>query len=170
MVGQLKCGLLVLAQVLLVSSAQAACSYFDSFKDNGNGTVTDPRSGLVWQKCAIGQTWKGNTCAGDATTMDWATATQTAKANRFLKQSNWRLPTKEELIGVAGDHDQCLAGRRAASASLAYPVTGDGYLGVYWSSTLNKASESGAWDVSFLNGYVGVNFRYSNYNVRLVSK
>jgi len=44
--------LFMIATVLaLVAGLYAAGSYVD----NGNGTVTDTKTGLVWQKCSAGQ-------------------------------------------------------------------------------------------------------------------
>lgn len=166
---EIRLGCLVLVQLFCLTTAQAKCVYFDGFKDNGNGTITDPRSGLIWQKCSIGQTWKGSSCVGEASSMNWATAMEMAKSNRFLNKNTWRVPTKAELMAVVGHGEACEDVKPVASSALAVPVTSDGYLGVFWTSTLNEASNSGAWDVSFVDGYVGVNFRYSNYNVRLVA-
>jgi hypothetical protein len=41
---------------LFLGSAHAAtkCVFFDKFKDNNDGTVTDPRNGLVWKRFAEG--------------------------------------------------------------------------------------------------------------------
>lgn len=36
------------ASVLLVSAAQAECNFFTGWVDNKDGTVRDPRNGLVW--------------------------------------------------------------------------------------------------------------------------
>jgi hypothetical protein len=73
---------------------------FAAFKDNGDGTLTDPRNGLVWQRCALGQTWDGNTCSGVADSMNWYYAMKAAKANKFAGMADWRLPTKAEFMSV----------------------------------------------------------------------
>lgn len=36
------------------------------FTDNGNGTVTDTKTGIMWKRCAEGQIWTGSTCSGTA--------------------------------------------------------------------------------------------------------
>lgn len=36
-----------------------------------DGTVTDTRTGLMWMRCCVGQTWDGATCRGEARKMDW---------------------------------------------------------------------------------------------------
>lgn len=33
----------------------------DGFTNNGDGTVTDNNTGLVWQPCAVGQTFNNST-------------------------------------------------------------------------------------------------------------
>lgn len=35
-----------------------------AFIDNGDGTITDATTGLVWDKCSIGQTWDNATPPG----------------------------------------------------------------------------------------------------------
>jgi len=55
------------------------------FKDNGNGTITDTKTGLIWQQEPISQ----NGC--------WEDAIANAKKNRLAGYSNWRLPTIAEL-------------------------------------------------------------------------
>ena len=137
----------------------ASCAYFDKFNDNKDGTVTDPRTSLVWQRCAIGQTWSGSNCAGDGLTMNWAKAMQHASGNKFLKRSDWRLPTVDELKAVVGNNDDCLVGSaqnktkpwRAASKVFS-AVQSDGHLGIFWSST--EFTKSGAWYVYFFDGGV----------------
>ncbi len=34
------------------------------FQDNGDGTVTDVESKLMWMRCASGQQWLGKRCVG----------------------------------------------------------------------------------------------------------
>jgi hypothetical protein len=51
---------LVFVLIGTVSPALAAKTY----SDNGDGTVTDPTTGLTWMRCSMGQTWNGTTCTG----------------------------------------------------------------------------------------------------------
>jgi hypothetical protein len=126
-------------EVVKVLPVDAACTYFDNFTENGDGsTVTDPRDGLIWQKCALGQTWNGSGCTGKAQKMSWWDAMRAAKKNNALGQSDWRLPTKNELTAITVKK-RCerlnFHSSRAVSSALAYPVTTYGDLGIFWSSS-----------------------------------
>ena len=71
-----------------------------SYTDNGNGTVTDNNTGLIWQKCSVGQS-NDATCSGTASTRTWSQATTACTAlNLGGHQTGWRLPTKTELINI----------------------------------------------------------------------
>lgn len=48
--------------------------------DNGDGTVTDTKTGLMWQKA-------------DAGTMNWETAIAYCKKLMLAGHSDWRLPS-----------------------------------------------------------------------------
>ncbi len=52
--------------------------------DNGDGTITDTKSGLVWQK-------------GDAGPMRWEDAAEACERLSLGGKSDWRLPTLKEL-------------------------------------------------------------------------
>ena len=58
-----------------------------AFKDNGDGTVTDRLTGLVWQKADGGE-------------MTWEKAKDYAKALRLAGRKDWRLPTSMELFAL----------------------------------------------------------------------
>jgi hypothetical protein len=102
--------LLISALVVLGGSAYAGCG-FSSFRDNGDGTATDPESGLVWQKCVEGTKYEGGRCspfkdtrrAADADTFTWAEAMARARSSRFLGRTDWRLPSPGELFGLTRD-------------------------------------------------------------------
>ena len=49
--GNMRIMLMVATVLILVAGLYAAGTYVD----NGNGTVTDTKTGLVWQKCSAGQ-------------------------------------------------------------------------------------------------------------------
>ncbi|MEQ1636807.1 MAG: DUF1566 domain-containing protein [Methylococcales bacterium] len=65
------------------------------FIDNHDGTVTHKLTGLMWQRCAVGQIWDGATCTGSAEQHLWA-ATVKPPSN-FAGKDDWRLPTVAEL-------------------------------------------------------------------------
>ena len=58
-----------------------------AFKDNGNGTVTDRLTGLVWQKADGGE-------------MTWEKAKAYAADLKLGGRDDWRLPTSMELFAV----------------------------------------------------------------------
>lgn len=58
-----------------------------AFKDNGDGTVTDNLTGLLWQKADGGE-------------MTWEKAKDYAKALRLAGRQDWRLPTSMELFAL----------------------------------------------------------------------
>lgn len=148
-------------------TAQASCIYFDEFRENGDGTITDPRNGLTWQKCVIGQTWSGSACQGKPTPMFWDNAMQAARENRFLSQSDWRLPTLDEFRSILGDDGECAYENSAVSRKLWYPAkkSEDGDQD-FWSSS--KQGGIYAWLVDFHNGGFGGDFVNYMRGVRLV--
>lgn len=60
-----------------------------AYKDNGNGTVTDINTGLVWQKTP------------DFVTRSWADGVKYAESFGLAGFDDWRLPTIKELFSIA---------------------------------------------------------------------
>jgi len=125
------------------------------YTDNGDGTVTDNKTGLIWLKNANGfgsQNWKNamecakNLAHGQCGLSDGS------------KAGDWRLPTKEEWEAMVGTEPW---------------KDGDVFSGVqsswYWSSTSYKEKTSLAWsvylDIGRLYSY-GKNFMYNVWTVR----
>jgi hypothetical protein len=67
-----------------------------NFTDLSNGTVRENTTNLVWQKCAIGQTYDGTTCTGTHSTMDWSASLQACNS-LTLAGRTWRVPSLREL-------------------------------------------------------------------------
>jgi len=82
----------LIALLCLIATPALAVTY----SDNGDGTVTDPTTGLIWMRCSMGQTWTGSTCIGTASgyTRDQAIALTSTVS--FASQTDWRLPNIRE--------------------------------------------------------------------------
>ena len=164
----------VLAIACLSWEVHAACTFFDGFKDNNDGTVTDPRNGLIWKRCAEGFEWNGSACQGSKKEVDWFGAMQAAKQSRFLGKADWRIPSKAEFEAVLGKYDRCEdnsdnSGQYAASSSIAHAVNANKWAGYYWASTPYMGYRDRAWTVSFGNGYITNNERiYVDPQIRFV--
>ena len=72
---------------------------------NGDGTVTDATTGLMWKVCREGLTWDPVTgdCAGEALSVNWQDALQRAVdvnsglVGENLGYDDWRVPSASEL-------------------------------------------------------------------------
>jgi hypothetical protein len=129
------------------------------YQDNGNGTVTDRATGLIWKQYAEGRSGAG--CAtGSAQTFTWQAALQHAEAAVFAGSSLWRLPNKNELAS--------LVERRCdfpAINATFFPNTPSSW---FWSSSPSANYSGGAWDVHFGGGLVAYDGKDGTLYVRLV--
>ncbi|MBF0240638.1 MAG: DUF1566 domain-containing protein [SAR324 cluster bacterium] len=103
------------------------------FTDNGNSTVTDSATGLVWQQTDGGQkTWENALTYCEGLSLGGAT--------------DWRLPNRNELQSLV-DYSKS----NPAIDTTAFPNTNSSY---YWSSSAYASNTSYAWGVNFNRGYV----------------
>lgn len=151
-----------LAAALLVPTAWAA-----PFTDNGDGTVTDQATGLMWDRCAWGQT--GPDCAGgSATPSTWAqalAAAQTANGSRHKGHGDWRLPNKNELESLV--KIDCTAEPCIDTAVFTH-LPASHVARVFWSATTRAAPSSEAWFIDFAQAFPFVGSKGISYSVRLV--
>lgn len=150
--------LLLVSLLMLSHLAGAQCTYFNDFVDNQDGTVTDPRSNTIWQRCALGMAWNGSTCRGQGIEVGWGEAITLARQNKFLSQSDWRLPTADEFKAVLGTYSQCqknnwTSGVYSASSLIAIPVKPP-YAGDYWSSTVINSNPIEIVTADFIFGHI----------------
>ncbi|MBN1534451.1 MAG: DUF1566 domain-containing protein [Spirochaetes bacterium] len=113
------------------------------FLDNFDGTVTDLGTGLVWQKCSMGQ--NPLDCAGTETTTTWQGALQYCRSLP-LDGRSWRLPNINELTSIV---DYTKSGP-AVDTSI-FPNTPSGSSKLYWSSTTSSGTSSAIY-VDFTSG------------------
>ncbi len=141
------------------------------FADNGDGTITDNVTGLLWQKCSMGLSGVG--CStGTAATYNWYQATGTYDATYNSSTTNicgslslagtgWRLPTEYELGTIVN------FGTSSPAINTSYfPNTQSS--GEYWSSTY-PPNTADAWYVYFYSGSTAANnFKTTALYVRCV--
>lgn len=132
-----------------------------SYTDNGNATVTDNNTGLMWQRCTVGQN-NDSSCSGSAQSYNWYKASGTYHANSNPSSqdvcgsltlgghSDWRLPSKKELMSIV-DYNIPYSG---AAINTTYFPNPHAY---FWSSTTVAGHPDYAWTVGFGAGSV-VNF------------
>jgi len=134
------------------------------YVDNGDGTVTDTRTGLMWKQCLEGQS--GADCEGTAGQFNWDDAMKIPQRlnqrGGFSGYHDWRVPTRDELKSLVRH------GRTSpAICTEAFPNAPDSYV---WSGSPNASNASFAWCVYFGDGYYycDCGLRSYNYGVRLV--
>lgn len=75
----------------------------ERYLDNGDGTITDVQTNLMWKRCNQGQEWNGTTCIGEANAITWKDAmlySAQGTWSAFAGYSNWRVPNKDELLSL----------------------------------------------------------------------
>ena len=132
---------------------------------NGNATVTDSTTSLVWDQCPYGKT--GATCATGthlygtwAGALDAAVAANTASYKGF---TDWRVPNKNELESIAKINTYT-SGVPAIDTT-AFPGTPLDY---FLTSTTYAPFPSNAWIVGFDEGGAVAGPKAFTYYVRLV--
>ncbi len=126
------------------------------FTDNGNGTVTDNLTGLMWTKGGNAPGPLGCVPFVAKTWADALTYIACLNAISYLGYADWRLPNVNELESLIN----------AEEADTATWLNGQGFAVVqsayYWSSTTYAFDTSRAWDVNMSNGYVNANSKVNN--------
>jgi hypothetical protein len=115
--------------------------------DNGDGTVTDTETGLMWQQAEAGA-------------MTWEAALAYCEALSLAGQDDWRLPNRNELQSIV-DYDFY----DPATDTTAFPGAESSY---YWSSTAYAGYTGFVWGVGFYGGSVHDYSKSISYYVRAV--
>src|SRR5262249_44141298 len=119
------------------------------FTDNGNGTVTDNLTGLIWLQnanCFGAKNW------ADALTAANGLAAGQCGLSDGSAAGDWRLPNVKELQSLVdyGSSNPALPAGHPFTNFQASP---------YWSSSSSANFGFAAWFVFFENGGVGANYR-----------
>lgn len=122
----------------------------NNFVDDGNGTVTDTDTGLIWQK---------ETAPG---IYSWEQALEYCESLSLAGYDDWRLPNRNELQSIV-DYSQCTP--CIDTAFFLNTVSSP-----YWTSTsyANLDYYHAAWDVAFSGGEVNLSDKEDDDYVRCV--
>ena len=117
-----------------------------SYQDNGNQTVTDQNSGLVWMQ------------SDDGTARLWQEAVDYCRDLVFAGQGDWRLPSRFELDSIV-DYGR------------SYPAIApvfSGQASFYWSADVYAGDPVYAWGIYFIDGGDHWLDKINKYYVRCV--
>ncbi len=132
-----------------------------SYTVNGDGTVTDNVTKLVWQQCSAGLSGAG--CAtGTGAIYTSANALTYCSGNTpGLPGTGWRLPTKTELAWIVDSEP-------AAGTTINAKTFPSTVAGTYWASTTYALNTANTWSVYFSNGMVNSLTQAASLYVRCV--
>ncbi len=119
----------------------------DRFVDNGDGTVADTLTGLMWQQQTVGP-------------MTWESALTYCENLSLGLTDDWRLPNRNELQSLV-DYDRY----NVSIDTIAFPDTVSSN---YWSSTTAEAYTGEAQVVEFYYGTIDETAYSRSYYVRAV--
>ena len=115
----------------------------EDFIDNNDGTVTHKKTGLIWQRCAVGQTWTGSSCNGFATHSPIDSASKLT--SNFAGKSDWRIPRVDELTTIIEDNKNS-----PTINTVIFPTNQPSF---FLSSTPVSKNPTKFWLVDFWSGY-----------------
>ncbi|MGH8557635.1 MAG: DUF1566 domain-containing protein, partial [Methylococcales bacterium] len=127
-----------------------------------DGTVVHNPTGLIWSRCALGQTWNQGTlnCDNAATTHTWVQALTEANNSTLAGFTDWRLPNLKEFSSIV--ERKCVNPTINESA---FPATPSSF---FWSASAFANGSVGAWVVVFNFGFDSFDFKFNTNQVRLV--
>ena len=131
------------------------------YADNGDGTVTDIRTGLMWKQYLEGQS--GADCEGTVGQFNWDDAMKipkTVNQRGFAGYHDWRIPSREEL--------ESLVMPERANPAISTEVFPNTPASDVWSGSPGAYSAKDAWYVGFDSGYSDLESRRYGLGVRLV--
>jgi hypothetical protein len=127
----------------------AGAPNLENYTDNGDYTVTDNLTGLMWQQTVPSGTYT------------WAQAVAYCPTLNLAGHSDWRLPSRIELVSIVD-----LGVSSGPMINSTYFPSTPAYW--FWSASPVAGSPSSAWSVAFFFGYThDVDFTLT-YNVRCV--
>lgn len=141
-----------------------------AYTDNGDGTITDENTGLMWEKLS-----DDASVHDKDTAMNWNGAfakVASLNAGSFAGHNDWRVPNVKELQSILNYatvnppvSPAFSTGCVASCTVLTCSCTRSDY---YWSSSSTVIGPSNAWVVSFFDGGVATYLKTNTPYVRAV--
>lgn len=124
-----------LAVILIILAVLAPTSYAAenkaNFTDNGDGTITDNVTGIMWQK------------GGDGIKRDWHTAISYCTGLSLGGHNDWSLPSAKNLQSIVDYR------KFSPAKDMQYFPSTQSWSSSYWSSTTFDKDTSVAWYLIF---------------------
>jgi hypothetical protein len=144
-----------------------------AYVDNGDGTITDARTGLMWEKLSDDGSIHDK---DDFYTWENAFAVKVATLNGgggFAGHTDWRVPNVNELVSLVNYgavnpsvspalNTGCVASCTVTSCSCTE------FTFYYWSSSTYQNFPQAAWLVDFSAGYIYASGKANSWHVRAV--
>ncbi len=128
----------------LIIFGVTATGWCGNFKNNGDATVTDIATGLIWQQ------------EDDNVRRTWEEAIIYCEGMKNANYEDWRLPNIKELRTII---DMTTSG--PAIDPIAFPGTNVSF---YWSATTLASNSEYAWSVEFTSGWVFYGLKFPDTN------
>ncbi len=137
-----------------------------AYVDNGDGTITDTNTGLMWEKLS-----NDGSIHDKDTTYNWADAFAIKVADlnsgSFAGYADWRVPNAKELQSIVNYQNVSpavsVAFNNGCAPACTVTTCSCTVSGNYWSSSTYAFNPQGAWFVGFGDGLVDA-LGKSNFN------
>jgi len=129
-----------------------------SFTNNGDGTISDKVTGLMWQMTPAAVTYNWYEASGTYDATYNPTSTDVCRNLTLAGYTDWRLPERSELLSIV-DYG-------SANPALDTTYFPDSSTYDYWVNT--SYSTSDAWDVQFADGGVTTTSKTTGKHVQCV--
>ena len=152
------------------------------YTDNRDGTITDHKTGLIWEKKDqapggihnFNNAYKWGTMSPPYTMNGTMVTTFLAALNAgsgFAGHTDWRIPNRSELESIVdprNDPAVDAAFNTNCAANCTVTTCSCTKFHVYWSSTTYQDGPDNAWFVYFVDGYVNYGLKGNAHYVRAV--
>jgi len=146
------------------------------YKDNGDGTITDLVTGLMWEKKSSDgglhdkeNTYPWSTSLNHETIWDWLDDVNAEGGTGFARHRDWRIPNARELMSIVNFEKTSPSVSSVFNTNCGNDSTvftgsciGEGY---YWSSSTVAGNQTNAWMFDFYAVYLTDGWKgdYANY-------